>query len=77
MKRIDINEILRKIDQENAGKRRQRRENDWCFIPEEYYTMRKTHKQLFLMYLKRKLNEVNTQKEIEKKESDKNVYYSS
>ena len=71
MKRIDLEEILRKIDQENAGKRRQRRENNSCFIPEEYYTMRKTHKELFLMYLKRRLNNVNTQKEIEKKESDK------
>ena len=77
MKRIDLEEILRKIDQENAGKRQQRRENNLCFIPKEYYTMRKTRKQLFLMYLKRKLNQTNTQKEIEKKESDKNVYYSS
>jgi len=71
MKRIDLEEILRKIDQENSGKRQQRRENNLCFIPKEYYTMRKTRKELFLMYLKRQLNKVNTQKEIEKKESDK------
>lgn len=56
------------IKAENRGKQQQRRENDKMFIPEEYYTLRMTKKQIFLMQMKRELNKMRNEM---KEESDK------
>lgn len=56
--------IIRELVNEENKEQKDGKQN----IPEEYWTMRLTHKQLFKMYLKRKLNEVNAQEKL--KESD-------
>lgn len=73
MKVAELNEIKEKIAGENRGKKRQRKENETCFIPEEYYTLRMTRKQIFIMKLKRRLK-TDTQREIKGEWRD--VYYS-
>lgn len=56
--------IIRELVNEENKQQKDGKQN----IPEEYWTMRLTHKQLFKMYLKRKLNEANAQEKL--KESD-------
>lgn len=50
-------------DKKSTGYKAIRRDIDRIYIPTEYYTMRKTRKELFMMTLKRAIDRANKESE--------------